>query len=93
MEVGVMVNYVGRNIRTTIGNNLHFIKELTNLDPWNCTSRQVKIVLWKKLTEMSNLDSWRIPYLGKLVALRGELHHQMMDTTQLTGLIDSLCVN
>ena len=32
MEVGVMVNYVGRNIRTTTGNNLHFIKDITDLD-------------------------------------------------------------
>ena len=87
------VHLVGRDIRTTTGNNLHLVKDLTGLDPWSCTSRQVKKVLRERLSDAPEQDQWRVPYLGKLLELRGELHHQMMDTAELTELIESLCEN
>ena len=44
-EVSVLVHLVGRDIRTTTGNNLHLIRDLSGLDQWACTSRDVKKVL------------------------------------------------
>ena len=67
MEVSVLVNLVGRDIRTTTGNNLHLLRELSGLDPWCFTSRQFKEVLGKTLTEMPVGDMWRIPYLAKML--------------------------
>ena len=93
VEVSVVVNLVSRDIRTTTGSNLDLIKELTGLDPWECTSREVKMVLAETYKEMNNHDMWRIPYLGKLLALRGELHSQLLDTNDVTNLINSVCVN
>ena len=93
VEVSVLANIVSRDIRTTTGNNLHLIRDLSELNPWACTSRQVKKVLGDRLSEVPVLDIWRLPYLGKLLEQRGEFHHQMLDTSELTELIDSLCVN
>jgi hypothetical protein len=93
MEVSVLVNIVARDIRTTTGSNLNLISRLTGLDPWSCTSSQVKNVLGKRLAEVPNQDEWRLSYLGKLLEQRGEWHFQMTVTSELTELIDSLCVN
>ena len=38
LEVSILVHLVGRDIRTTTGNNLHLIRDLTGLDPWSFTS-------------------------------------------------------
>ena len=92
-EVSVLVNIVGRDIRTTTGSNLHLVRELSGLDPWCCTSTQVKKVLGEKLREVPAQDMWRLSYLGKLLEQRGEAHHQMLDTRELTELIDSICIN
>ena len=88
VEVSVVVNIVARDIRTTTGNNLQLIRDLSGLDPWCCTSKQMKTVLMDRVTEVPDLDQWRVSYLGKLLEQRGELH-----TSQLTKLIDSICVN
>ena len=92
-EVSVLVNIVGRDIRTTTGNNLHLVRDLTGLDPWSCSSGQVKKVLGDRLSKVPAQDMWRLGYPVKLLEKRGEAHHQMLDTLQLTELIDSLCVN
>jgi hypothetical protein len=47
----------------------------------------------EKLSEMPDQDRWRLPYLGRLLEERGEKFHMMVDTTGVTELIDSLCVN
>ena len=71
-EVSVLVNIVGRDIRTTTGNNLHLVRDLTGLDPWSCSSGQVKKVLGDRLSEIPAQDMWRLGYLGKLLEQRGE---------------------
>ena len=47
----------------------------------------------KKVRKVEKLDMWRLPYLGKLLAKRGEDHYNAKETAELTALIDSLCVN
>ena len=91
--MSVLVNIFGRDIRTNTGSNLHLIRELSGLDPWCCSSSQVKQVLGEKLREVPAQDLWRLAYLGKLLEQRGEAHHEMLDTRELTELIDSLCIN
>ena len=93
MEVSVLANIVARDIRTTTGSNLALIREVTVLDPWSCSSGQVRKVLGEVESEVPAPDQWRIAYLEKLLAQRGEWHYQLKDTTELTELIDSLCVN
>jgi hypothetical protein len=81
------VHLIGRDIRTTTGNNLHLIRDLSRLEPWACTSRDVK----KVLREAER--GARAGHVDKLLEQRGELHHRMMDTSELTELIDSICEN
>ena len=92
-EVSVLVHIVGRDIRTTTGNNLHLIRDLSGLDPWACTSRYVNKFIGGRLREVPEQDMWRLPYLGKLLEQSGGLHNKMMDTSELTELIDSICEN
>jgi hypothetical protein len=91
--VSVLANIVARDIRTTTGSNLSLIRDLTALDPWCCTSSQVKKVLGDIPAEVPAQDEWRLGYLGKLLEQRGEFHYELRDTAELTELIDSLCVN
>ena len=79
LEVSILVHLVGRDIRTTTGNNLHLIRDLTGLDPWSCTSRLVKEELVNSVKEVPAQDMWRLPYLCKLLEQRVERHHQMVD--------------
>ena len=92
-EVSVLSHIVARDVRTTTGNNLNMIRELTGLDPWSCLGNQVKKVLGGKLAEVPQQDSWRLLYLEKLLEQRGEMYYQMEDTTELTELIESICLN
>ena len=93
MEVSVLSHIVARDIRTTTGSNLALIREVTALDPWCCTGGQVRKVLGEEQAEVPAQDEWRLVYLEKLLAQRGEWHYELRNTTELTELIDSLCVN
>ena len=93
MEVSVLAHIVARDIRTTTGNNLHVIHDLTGLDPWSCFGSHVKKILGDRLAEVPQQDWWRISYLEKLLAQRGEKYYNMDSTLELTELIDSLCLN
>ena len=84
---------MGRDIRTTTGSNLHFIKDLSGLDPWSSSSKGVKAIMAERVKQVPEQDVWRIPYLGRLLEQRGELYYQMLDTTEVTELIESLCIN
>ena len=92
-EVSVLSHIVARDVRTTTGNNLHLIRDMTGLDPWSCLGNQVRKVLAGKLAEVPQQDCWRLLYLEKLLEQRGEMYYVMEDTRQLTELIDSICLN
>ena len=87
----VLANLVARDVRTTTGANLHFVRELTGLDPWQCSPKDVKAVMAEKQAELPDQDRWRVPYMGRLLEERGERFHSMEDTKEITELIDSLC--
>ena len=93
MEVVVLANMVARDVRTTTGANLHYVERITGLVPWTCSPKQVKAVLGEMLVELPEQDMWSVPYLARLLEERGEKFYSMDDTTDLTELIDSLCVN
>ena len=86
MEVSVLAHIVARDIRTTTGQNLHVIHDLTSLDPRSCFGSQVKKILGDKLAEVPQQDWWRISYLEKLLTERGEKHYTMGNTTEQSSL-------
>ena len=93
MEVRVLANIVTRDVRTVSGQNVRHIGKETDLDPWNCTPVQVKEAMCTNVRKVDEQDKWRLPYLEKLLANRGEQLYDAMDTTELSALIDFLCVN
>ena len=86
VEVSILANIVARDVRTTTGRNLHHIRDLTDLDPWSCSSSKIKVVLGDKLKQMPTQDMWRLQYLGTLLEERGELHYRLEDTAEVTHL-------
>ena len=95
-EVAVMANIAGRDMRSFTGSNLRLVQDISGLDPWVCSSFKLKMMLQQKEQVMVPMqDKWRVQYLGMLLAQRQELHYLVAEEEklQLTGLIDSLCVN
>ena len=95
-EVSVMANIVGRDVRSTTGSNLKLLEELTGLNPWIFGSARIKEDLMKEETAPTPVeDEWRLPYLASLLAKRQQLDYMGEEelAKEITGLIDSLCVN
>ena len=92
-EVSVLVHIASKDIRATTGNNVHLVRDLSGLDPWCCRSWHVKKVMGDRLRQVPEQDVWRLEYLAKLLERRGEHHHQMLDTTETSNQINSLCIN
>ena len=67
----------------------------TGVDPLHGSMCQLKAELGMKRVIPSDLDRWRVEYLGKLLAERGEAFYRADESVvqRLSSLIDSLCVN
>ena len=92
-EVSVLCGVVAGDVQTTTGNNLNIVMQEIGLDPVKTSSYKVKKIMSLKLTAVPETDSWRLPYLMKLLEERGEAYYEGEDVDQLTALIDSLCMN
>ena len=95
MEVAVMAGVVRRDIRSVTGSNLALLKKETGVDPLHGSMSQLKAELDMKRVIPPDLDRWRVEYLGKLLAERGEAFYRADESVvqRLSTLIDSLCVN
>ena len=85
-----------RDIRSTCGRTLQYIREITGLDPWTAPLGRLKAALAAQETvEVDAQDRWRISYLWSLLSQRGEAHYLAQDdqVERLTDLINSLVAN
>ena len=94
-EVAIMANIVTRDIRSNTGSNVSFIRQQTGLDPTLSSPREIKQALSDIKVEPNVSDQWRVCFLAKLLAERGEFHYQRDDSSanNITLLINSLCIN
>ena len=94
-EVAFMAFLVGRDLRTTTGRNLRLIGEESGLDPWVCSSKEVKKVLSENTAEVPDVDAWRVSYLGLLLEQRQAAQYSGLEDeeSRLNDLISSLCIN
>ena len=95
-EVQVLCRYVARDVQTVTGKNLKLLKDITGMDPWTTSNGRLKEALvGAELVEVPERDRWRLPYLGSLLAQRGEANYSAMeeDVTRLGQLISSLVTN
>ena len=75
---------------------IRLVEEASGLSVWSSTTRQARKAIKEKETVAVPLeDSWRVPYLRKLLEQRLQ-HHYRADKEnkdRVQTLIDSLCVN
>ena len=95
-EVAVLANLVGRDLRTTTGNNLRQIMELSGGNPWTDSPKCLKAEMARvEVVEVGDMDKWRVGYLGLLLEQRQQWHYMGAEDKEMEiqKLVDSLCVN
>ena len=80
-------------MQSCTGRNISFIESETGLALWSSTSKQTRVALQKKLAVVPDEDRWRLPFLARLLAERGEKFYLSENFDLLTEHIESLCVN
>ena len=67
----------------------------SGLDPWACSSRQIKAVLAERVAAVPEADKWRLPYLNLLLEQRQTAQYKGFEEQEktLSDLINSLCIN
>ena len=85
-----MANIAGRDLGSTTGINLAFIKKESGQNPWESSSFEVLKNL-QGPAPPPRTDEWRIPYLEKLLKYRHTLEQNLCDTTEISQTIDTLC--
>ena len=94
-EVRVLANLSSRDVRSTTGKNLKLLSEESSLCPRTSPAPEIKkAICSKEKVTVSNLDSWRIPYLRKLLTTFQELKHLALEDELQTvrDLINSLVI-
>ena len=85
-----------RDVHSNLGANLALVRAETRLDPWAAVRGKFQAALeaadWAPIPQQ---DSWRVPYLGKLLAARLKTHYaaESEEEQRLQSLIDSLVIN
>ena len=97
-EVNIMARLVAKDVRTTTAKNIRVLERETGGLGWRSSAQDVRKELSKRATPVSDMDSWRIPYLSKLLEQRDKLMYsgEGEDSEQLARLkelIESLCRN
>ena len=96
-EVNILARMVAKDIRTTTARNLALLEKTTGGQTWSAPAGKIREELAKREPDVTRVDAWRIPYLGRLLEERdtlsymGEEHHEQVERVQ--ELIDSLCSN
>ena len=91
--MNILARVVARDIRTTTAKNLRLVETESSGLTWEAPSWRIREGCMSKERAVPETDSWRIPYLGKLLEERDRKVYQgeIADTEQ--QLIDSLCIN
>ena len=88
---------VSRDIGTTTGANLRYIKDSSGLSPWETSQEKLReAIIEKETVTVQDMDKWRIPLLDKLLATRQNMEYmgeEENEVSRMTDLIDSLCIN
>ena len=93
-EVATMANLVSRDVQTTTGSNLRLIERETGLSAWSTGPGKLKDALVRhEIAPVEDREKWRIPLLNKLLIQRQELFYLGEDIEDISGLINSLCIN
>ena len=97
-EVSILARVVARDVRTTTARNLAMLETESGGLTWMDPAEKVKEGLASGEPAVPGADSWRIPYLGKLLEQRDTLAYQGAavpdeEVERVQELVDSLCSN
>ena len=73
-EVAIVARIAAADIRSTTGSNLRYTQECTGLDPWSCTSTQVKMALQERRVVPTREEEERGEELLQLLWIRSQLY-------------------
>ena len=94
-EIQVLARIQARDMRSVFGSNLCLLEEISDKNPW-CTPRKemTEILRSKTTRDIPEEDSWRVPYLSKLLDARiaAHYHADLEEEHELTSLINSLVI-
>ena len=76
---------------STTGRNLNLVREETGLNPWSAKPAEVKASILPTLVPQQ--DHWRLGLLGKYLEKKRSMNAILEDVSEISGLIESLCVN
>ena len=80
---------VARDVRSVTSRNVKLIESVSGLSPWDYSKWRIKEKLTKTIVPANN--EWRVGLLEKLLTLRQNKQASFDDTTQVDGMISSLC--
>ena len=89
--IRVIAQLSARDRRSILGRNLFFIRDLTDLNPWNNTASTIRQSIPAIMTPIN--DVWRLEYLTKLLSERVVVESNFENIDHIQGLIDSLCIS
>ena len=95
-EVNILARMVAKDVRTATSRNLRLIEAESGGHTWEATPWKIREGCAGEEPDVPRVDSWRLPYLGKLLEERDDLVYKGVETEQvenLQELIDSLCIN
>ena len=84
-----MAHIVSRDPMSTTYRNLCHIKEVSGLDPWDFSSQRIKMKLPVK--NIPEDQKWRIGLLSNLKKMKEESKLNVVDSTRICAMLDSLC--
>ena len=91
VEIRLLANIVSQDRSSTTGMNLAKLANETNLNPWTATPAMIREALHETDQTVPPTDTWRLPYLEKLLKLRYEMELSLQDTKLISQTIGSLC--
>ena len=89
LEVQHMAEIVRQDVRSTTGKNLSLIRAKTGVNSVTVPSRIVRETVPR--AEVPVYQEWRLSLLQTLLKQRLEMDAQMLDTSLISDMIDSLC--
>ena len=89
LEIRIIGNLAGTDVRSNTGNNLHNLAQITGLDPVKEPAAVRRILLESRCKVLPS-DAWRIPCLKKYLDMRFSQEFHGEDTSYMEALILSL---
>ena len=89
IEVKHLFSIVRYNVQSTTGGNIYTIIKRTGLNPSEVLPCHMRNAILKK--EVPECEKWRINLLTKYLERRKELKGLLLNTEEISSLIDSLC--